>query len=262
MEKTRNEKMLVNGVYVLKHGGVPIYYYNLSERLKGTDYTLMSSFFTALMDFSRVVVKAELSTLEIGDLRFFFSKHEESNLLFICITNATTSRLLIEDRMNEIIKKFFTFVDMKNCQNFESVIDSPELDKSIEKICQSHLSELEDFTRALEDIFKKEQQEGEIVAGAVFSSKGQIYFSSLSMEDVQIALKEIEIRTLAAGSGRFVKPKTIWMDDNKMFFSQAFRSRALNSYLFITLLFDSNITNLGMADFTLEKIIKKISEII
>ena len=258
--------MKICSLFIVRPFGIPIYWRNFTEDLKNMDFSLASSFLTAMLDFSKEVIKKELNVLEMGDLRFFFQNYKEKGfpeLIVILITDITTSVLLIRERMNLICQGFFSNIDPDECQNQNGAIIE---NKNLDTLMDSLINLGDDYSTVkidiLKQIFENEISNGDISAGAIISLKGQIYYSSLPSEDLHTALKEIEIRSQSqTNTDADLMPKTIFQSGNKMIFSQVVVLKALQKDpVNIVLLFAAGIT-LGMADFGLEDIIKKLSSL-
>ncbi|MHA1684479.1 MAG: hypothetical protein ACTSUE_26310 [Promethearchaeota archaeon] len=253
--------MKIHSLFVLRRGGVPIYSRHFTEKLETSDTTLLSSFFTAILDFSKAVVKEDLHVLDIGDLRFFFQRDMDCDLIFILITTNTVSLLLIKERLKLLLKTFFTIIDKEKCSDMEFIIEDDNLGKKFDSIASLSDDYTEFEIGPIRELFELEQREGEIVAAALLSIKGEIYFSNMPNEYLHQTLKEMEIRTQASSTSLGKNnPKLIYQAGDVMIFSQVTYSKKFQNQVIINLLFDTNITSIGMADFELENVVKKVME--
>jgi hypothetical protein len=92
---------------------------------------------------------------------------------------------------------------------------------------------------------------------------GTIFYSSLPMEFLHISLKELEVR-IKTDTSRFKRremPKLILQLSNRMIFTQTITSEKMQMPVLVVLLFDAS-TNLGMADFTLETLLKELEKML
>jgi hypothetical protein len=64
---------------------------DFADLFKDTDFSLVSSFFSANVQFSQQIIKEKIKVLELGSFRFFFRYYK--NLIFIVITSNTASAL-------------------------------------------------------------------------------------------------------------------------------------------------------------------------
>ena len=251
--------MKIHSLVVMSKNGVPIYHRNFSEQFEKTDFTMLTSFLSAILQFSNAVVKQNLSVLEMGELRFFIRNSDDGEFLFILIADNLTSVLLINERIQRIIYSFFQTMSSKECQDSVSYICSSIIDSSLDTIVQIKDDHSDVAMEGIKKIFEKERSNGEFRAGALLSMKGEIYYSSLPLEDLDTALKEIETRTKSNAKLLSGNPKFIWQAEEKMIFSQSVSIKKFEAPVYCVLLFDAT-TTLGMADFALEDIVKKITD--
>ncbi len=259
--------MNVHALYLLKRGGVPVYTKNFSEVIENTEPALVSSFLHAIMDFSRAVMKKELNVVDIGDLRFSFYCPDEKNpdtLTFIVITDIGISVLLVREWVKQIAKIFFQLYPMHSCNDIDSVIENPDLDKAIKAVFNANTNSSIEAVASIKAVFEQELDKGEVVGGALFTLKGDIFYNSLPSENLNQALKEVEIRSQTETSSLKAKlPKMIWQAGDAMLFSQVVNSKKFGQLVVINLLFSTVKTgNLGMADFVLEYMVKKLSPLL
>jgi hypothetical protein len=117
-----------------------------------------------------------------------------------------------------------------------------------------------DAVASIKSVFEEELKKGEVVGGALFTLKGNILYNSLPGEQLNQALKEVEIRNQAETLSLKTKlPKLIRQAGDSMLFSQVVNSAKFGQPVVINLLFSTiKAGNLGMADFVLEYVVKKL----
>jgi hypothetical protein len=258
--------MNTHAIFLLKKGGILIYYMKLSTILEKTDPALISSFLRAIMDFSSAVMKKEINVLDIGDLRFTFYNPDpshEDNLIFIIVTDIGVSVLLVREWIKQIAKKLFNIYPMESCNDIDCMIEDNKLDQAIKAVLVS-TSPSNVTVESIEAIFKDELDRGEISGGAMFTLKGDIIYNSLPSQLLNQALKEVEIRSQADTLTLNKKlPKLIWQTGEVMLFSQMVKSTRFKQLVVVDLLFEiSKAGNLGMADFVLESVVKKMTPLL
>lgn len=252
--------MQIHSVVVLKKSGLPVYYKNFSDQLEKVDFTLFSSFLSAILQFSQSVVKRDLNILEIGTLRFFIRKCQHE-FKFVVITDRKASALLIEDRIKMMCRSFFNVVDVEQCVDMDQCVEDNSVDETFQKIVQMKAGQDESFIIPVKKLFEKEITQGEISSGALLTTQGSILYSSLPNDVLHTALKELEIRMKAQIYDDENMPKLIYQLGKKMIFAQMIKGDQTGSLFFVILYFDGG-TTLGMADFALEDIIKGLCEYI
>ncbi|MBD3351447.1 MAG: hypothetical protein GF364_08165 [Candidatus Lokiarchaeota archaeon] len=253
--------MQIHCLIVLKKSGIPIYQKNYSDSLKDMDFNLFSSFLTAILQFSTQLVKKTLNILEIGEYRFFIRKCTK-NFTFVLITDVTASVVLIQNRIDTMCKKFFNVVDANECAESNECIENEELDRILNEIVDLSDDSKQIEIEGIEKLFIDEIKNGEIDAAGLISMDGHVYFSTLPTEDLHTALKELEIRTQAQMHEHNDLPKLIFQSGDELFCSQIIESTRIGKPIYLILMFDSKKTTLGMADYALEDLVKKISELL
>lgn len=243
----------------MRESGIPLYFKDFEELFKNTKISLVNSFFSANIQFSQQIIQEKISVLEMGVFRIFFAYEE--TLVFILVASNTASVLLIKERLERIIKALKSLYNIPIISTMPHLIENPNLDKKILDII--NLEDEESSVSIIEPIRKLFTQEidvGEIAAAALFSVKGEIYYSSLPIGDLHTSLKEIEIRSQSQSQDLLENPKLIWQTKEKTVFAQLIEMTHFHNSVYVVLLFDDN-TNLGMADYCLEDIITKLHEL-
>ncbi|WP_457557267.1 hypothetical protein [Candidatus Harpocratesius sp.] len=245
-------------LYIVQISGVPIYYQNFSEEFRDSEYPLVTSFFGAIMQFSQQVIKEQLNIIEIGKYRVFFRYQQD--LIFIIITQNTSSILLINERLDRIVLTLYNCINVEKVIESKQMVENPKLSEKFYKIMhlQDDYSDLK--TEVIKNLIEEEISSGDIEAGALLSLKGEIYYSSLPLEELHIALREIEIRTKVGTDNNIKGEKFIRQNEKNAIFSRIIYIPAFSSPVYIVLLFDNRV-NLGMADFLLEEICQKLEKI-
>ena len=246
--------MIFHSLCVLKKTGEPIYQQNFSEEFKNIDFTMFSSFFSAILMFSNQVVKKSLDVLDLGELRVFI--HDYEGILFIIIADISSSGLLVSERISRIASKFFSFYSAEDCKKSNECIENPALNTKIQEIVDLKDNYSDTHISQIREIFEKETQQGELSAAALISVKGETYYTSLTIEDLHSALQEIEVRTRTKLSQN-ISPKFIFQTEKKKILAQLLFLPKFHIPVYIVLLFGEN-TSLGMADFTLDDMISKL----
>lgn len=245
-------------LYIVQSSGVPLYYQKFTEEFEDSEFPLVSSFFGAIMQFSEHVIKEKLNVIELGKFRIFFRYQQD--LIFILITDNTSSILLVNERFDRIVLTFY------NCINVEEAIESNTLieDEQLFQKFNTIMNLQDDFsdsdTSQIRSLFEREITAGEIESGAIISLKGEIYYSSLPLDDLHMALREIEIRTMVSSYNAAEGSKFILQTPKKTIFSRTLHIPGFNDQAYIVLLFD-NRTNLGMADFCLDDVCQKLEKL-
>jgi len=252
--------MNIHKLFIIRRSGVPIYHRDYSSAMNKVDPNLLSSFFTAIIDFSHAVLLKNIDVLDVGDLRFFFENSKD--LIFILITDTSYSILLVRERLKLIGKAFFQRFGVQ-LKNPDQTIEDEKFNTEIDAIIQLKDNYSSNIIEPIQKLFETQISKGEFIAGALLSMTGTIFYSSLPMEFLHISLKELEVR-IKTDTSRFKireMPKLILQLGNRIIFSQLTMSEKMKMPVLVVLLFDAS-TNLGMADFTLETLLKELEKML
>ncbi len=253
--------MIIHILYIIRRSGVPVYQKDYTIAMKNVDPNLLSSFFTALLSFSQAVILKDIDVLDVGDIRFFFENSKD--LTYILVTDTSYSVLLVRERLQLIGKAFFQRFGAQFKYSDQS-IDDKEFDREIDAIIQLKDNYSSNIMQPIQQLFELQINKGEVLAGALLSMTGTIFYSTLPAEFLHTSLKELEIRIKTDAASRFKKrdmPKMILQMGNRLIFSQSVLSEKLQVPVLVVLLFDAT-TNLGMADFMLESVLKELEKML
>ncbi len=251
--------MKIHCFFMLNVDGLPIYDRIYSNVLKNDKITLATSFLAAIMHFSSEMTQKKIRILKMGDLRFYFKHH--TNKIFVMITSTDSISMVVYERIDKLIQIYENFLD-----DFDRIEQTGEILENL-KINQM-VDDIVDFTgnfdkiqiTKIKKIFEEEISNGELLASALISIRGDVFYTSLPIEDLTTAMREIEIRTISDRRNIISNPKFTWQGGDKLIYSQIITINQFKSPVYIVLSFDSR-TTLGMADFTLEDVINKICSI-
>ncbi|HEY0088578.1 MAG TPA: hypothetical protein VGB37_07030 [Candidatus Lokiarchaeia archaeon] len=252
--------MNLHSLFIIKTSGVCLYSRNFTNEFKDVDVNLITPFFSAILHFSKNVVKRKLEELEIGGLRFTF--YIESDFVFILIADNSVSLLFTISRLISIADAFFRiYYQLDKLREYQE-IENPEFDKLIDSIIsgEEELFKKKVFYQKIIDLFKNLLLENEIAGAALLSTSGNIIYSSLPKDILLNSVKELEIRFI---SGVLDLPESFYsLESGEKVFSTIITAEAISVYsFFVVLLFESSV-QLGMAELILLKTIKAIKELI
>ncbi|OLS12514.1 MAG: hypothetical protein RBG13Loki_3876 [Promethearchaeota archaeon CR_4] len=252
--------MNIHKLFIIRRSGVPIYHRDYSTAMIKVDHNLLSSFFTAIIDFSQAVLLKDIEVLDVENIRIFFENSKD--LTFILITDPGYSILLVRERLKLIGKAFFQRFGA--VENTDQIIEDENFNKEIDSIFQLKDNYSPNIIQPIQNLFETQINKGEFLAGALLSMTGTIFYSSLPPEYLHTSLKELEVRIKTDAASRFKKrdmPKLIAQLGNRLIFSQSITSEKMQMPVLVVLLFDAT-TNLGMADFTLETMVKELEKML
>ena len=245
------EKMNFHQILIFNESGICIYKLNLSNLHLIYEEQLISSFFTALMSFTKELVGTEIKMLEMNNnLKIVVLK--KNKLFYITLCDSTENNALISEIISKIDEKFNIYIKKNQIHIEVEYIHDIDLDDSMEEIIIEQLSTEFDLIKEKKiiDYLKGLNYEDQISGIIFLTNLGEVIFSSLKMPELKTFLKEVEFRVKICNNN--ILKLFYTSKDEKLIFSEYI----LNKY-FIILIFDLNI-RFGLADFYLQKIVRTI----
>ena len=187
--------MKIHSLFILKKTGICLYYRNFTTDFENIEVNLITPFFSAIFSFSEnVISKKTPEILEMSEFRFVFKVQED--FIFTILSDSSVSLLFVSSRLTRIIDEFFDlFPDTSQIKDYHQ-IEEPKFDELVDTIItgeeEIYLSKV--FYKKVIDLFKELMYENEILGAALFSTKGNVIYTSLPQEILVNSLKELEIR--------------------------------------------------------------------
>jgi hypothetical protein len=245
------DTMNFHQILIFNESGICIYKLNTSNLYIIDEEQLISSFFTALMSFTKEMVGTEIKAIEMSNnLKIVVLK--KGKLFYIILCNSMENIALISELVSKIDKNFRTYIQKNEIHTDLEFIHDMDLDTSIEEIICNYLSNEFDLIKEKKIIsYLKGLNYDDQINGIIFlTDLGHVIYSSLKQSEVRTFLKEVEFRVKICNNN--ILKLFYTSKDKKLIFSEYI----LNKY-FIILIFDLNI-RFGLADFYLQKIVKTI----
>lgn len=249
--------MKTHSIIVFKSSGVPIYYKHITPELQSIDYNLFSSFLTAILQFSSQIVKQDLNIIEIGKYKLFIKK-AGFDFTFVLVSDFNISNLLIQNQLKKFSERFFQIISEEDCRNLNYCVENTLIDAELKNFSTTfsndNMVSIQEISKIIQNYADKE----DLVGAALISSQGQVFYSSLKNEDLQLCLKDLELRSISQTTMFEDSQKIIYQYETKLFISQLFYSKRIHNVVSLVLLFDSTKTPIGMADMFLEDIMHSL----
>lgn len=245
------EKMNFHQILIFNESGICIYKLNLSNLYLIDEEQLISSFFTALMSFTKELVGTEIKTVEMNnDLKIVVLKKEK--LFYIILCNSIENMILISELISKINEEFNTYIKKYEVHTELEYIHDIHLDSSMEEIISNQLGNEFDLIKEKKIInYLKSLNYEDQINGIIFlTDLGHVIYSSFKEPVLRTFLKEVEFRVKICNNN--ILKLFYTSKDEKLIFSDYI----LNKY-FIMLIFDLDV-RFGLADFYLQKVVNTI----
>ena len=247
------ENMNFHQILIFHKSGICIYKLDLSNFYLINEEQLISSYFTALMSFTKELVGTEIKTIEMSkNLKIAILMRR--NFYYVILCDSIENMILISDLVSKLDAHFLQYIEENEVQTDIEFIKDSELDLSMEEIIKNQLSNEFDIIKE-EKItnFLKDLKYDDQINGVIFlTDLGQVIYSSIDKMMLKKFLKEIEFRVKICNNS--ILKLFYTSKENELIYSEYI----LDKY-FIILIFDSKI-RFGIAEFCLQKIVKTIEK--
>ncbi len=252
--KRSPEKIKIHNLFVFNKSGICIYGLNLTNLYPIEQEQLISSYFTALMSFTKELIGDKIKTVEMGGgikLVVF-----EKKTLFYSILCSTIENLeFLEDLISKIESQFLKYVIKNNIKTDLEYVNDEQLNYIIEDIIK------EPFINELDIIKQKEvinflidfKSNDDIKGIILLTHRGNVIYSSIKDNMLKPFLKEVDFRVKISNNSIL---KLFYTSKNQ----ELIFSENVSDLFIVILIFESKI-RFGIAEFYLQKVVRKIKSI-
>ena len=245
------EKLNFHQLLIFNKSGICIYKLNISDSFPIQEEQLISSYFTALMSFTRELVGNKIKALEMGgNLKLVV--FERKNLYYILLCDSVENKSLIKELISCIHQEFLRYVSKNEIKTDLEYITDEILDYALKDVFDGILGNNFDLDKE-ESIFNylNDIKLNDDINGVIFlTDLGQVIYSTLKGIKLRKFLKEVEFRVKICNNS--ILKLFYTSKDNELIFSEYIQDK-----YFIILIFDSKI-KFGIAEFYLNKIVRNI----
>jgi hypothetical protein len=251
--KRTPEKLNIHNLFVFNKSGICIYGLNLTNLYPIEQEQLISSYFTALMSFTKELIGDKIKTVEMGG-GIKLVVFEKKSLYYSLLCSTIENLELLEAIISEVNLKFLEYAQKNKIKTDLEYVYDEHLNFIIEDIIRKPFSSEYDLrkekiiTRFLSDFQKSADLNGAIL----LTNRGKVIFSSFNEINLKRFLTEVDFRVKISNNS--ILKLFYTSKNNELIFSENIR----DIYILI-LIFDTKI-RFGMAEFYLQKAVKKITE--
>lgn len=247
--KRYNDCSLIHNLFVFNKSGICFYGRNFTDHIK-VEKNLISPFITALMTFAKEMLKKKFKILEMEDIKIVI--FEKNSIYYGVLCDSFENLTVLEEIVKRIHQRIMSYLIKKNVNINAEVIYDHELNRLIEEVINSALSdelgsqkEIE-IINHLQEITSTDDIEGVIL----LTDRGKVIYSSFNRLELKKFLKELDFRVKIYNNS--ILKLFYTFKDKKFIFSEY----VLDTY-FIILVFNSNV-KFGLAEHYLTKSVDKI----
>ena len=248
-------KLKIHNLFIFNKSGICIYGLNLTNLYPIEQEQLISSYFTALMSFTKELIGDKIKTVEMGGgikLVVF-----EKKTLFYSILCSTIENLeFLEDLVSKIESQFLKYVIKHKIKTDLEYVYDENLNYLLEDIIKEPFynefdkKKHKDIINSLIKIKSNDDIKGVIL----LNLRGNVIYSSLNDIKLKPFLKEVDFRVKISNNSIL---KLFYTSKNE----ELIFSENVNDLFIIMLIFESKI-KFGMAEFYLRKVVRKIKNLI
>jgi hypothetical protein len=249
--------MEIHALFILKESGECIYNRIFSKQFENLQVNLITPLFSAFFVFSREVLSEQPEVLELGKYRFIFRKLK--SYIFAIQADTAMSNVYIKNCLEKITEVFFVGLENRGWKEYE-VINDLKFDAVIDDIIFGGVNILKkiDLYKKLEDYFNDLMVKDDILGAGLLSTTGEIIHSALPERILVTSLKELEFKYM---SGISSLPEIFYsLENGQKVFSRMVHQAESEINFLVVILFKAKVL-LGMAEITLQKIVKELENI-
>jgi hypothetical protein len=248
-------KIKIHNLFIFNRAGICIYGLNFSQIYTIEQEQLISSYFTALMSFTKELIGDKIKTVEMGGgIKLVVFEKED---LFYCVLCASFENItLLEEIITKIQMVFLSYIKKNNIRTDIEYVYDENLNFLIEDVIRETLCKEFDLKKeeTIIEYLEKVQKDDEIQGCIFLTDRGSVIYSTLRDSELKNVLKQVEFRVKICNNSIM-----------KLFYTSRENDLILSEYIsdlyFIILIFNSK-TKFGIAEFYLHKIVTKLCKIL
>ncbi len=240
-------KKNIHNLFIFNKSGICLYSKNFTSSYEIGSKQLISSFFSALMSFTRELLKNEVKTIEMPDVKLVV--FEKNTIYYGFLTEATENIIFLDEIASKINAQFIHYISKNNIDINMECIHDEEFDLKIDALIKDTLSTEFDLRKEekIIDFLKELSLNTEIKGIILLTDKGRVIYSTLKRIDLRNFSKEVDFRVKICNNSIL-----------KLFYTSKNNELIFSDYIadlyFVILVFDTR-TKFGVAEYYLQKVV-------
>jgi len=253
--KRAPEKLNIHNLFIFNISGICIYGLNLTNLYPIEQEQLISSYFTALMSFTKELIGDKIKTVEMGG-GIKLVVFEKRTLYYSLLCSTIENLELLEAIISKVNSKFLEYVNKNKIKTDLEYVYDEHLNYSLEDIIRTPFSSEYDLKKegVITEFLRNFQLNNDINGVILLTNRGKVIFSSINDINLRRFLKEVDFRVKIFNNS--ILKLFYTSKNNELIFSEN-----IQDIYIIILIFDTKI-RFGMADFYLQKVVKMITDIL
>ena len=235
----------IHNLFIFNRAGICLYERKFTRIYEIKEKQLISSFFSALMSFSKQILGKDIKIIEMGEIKLVVI--ENNQLYYGILCDSIENLTVLEDIIQKINAQFIEYVNENKVNlNLEYVYDDV-LDANIDKIItevfnnEFSLSKEKEIIEFLDNMASSDEIKGIIL----LTNKGKLIYSTINKVKLRNFLTEVDFRVKITNNSIL---KLFYTSKNK----ELIFSDYIDDLYFIILVFSID-TKFGVAEYLLSK---------
>lgn len=248
------DKTHIHNLFIFNKTGICLFRLNFTDSFQIEQEQLISSFFTALMSFTKELIGNKIKALEMGDVKLVII--EQSNLYYGLLCDSLENLMMLEDIISKIHVQFMKYVNRKNINiGYEYIFDD-NLSEQVENVINDVLSNEFDFHKEdkIVEFINELALSREIGGIMLLTDKGKVIYSTLKKIHMKNFLREVDFRVKICNNNIL---KLFYTSKN----GELIFSEYVGELYLVILVFDSNV-KFGLAEYYLHKLVNYIKNLL
>ena len=253
--KRAPDKLNIHNLFIFNKSGICIYGLNLTNLYPIEQEQLISSYFTALMSFTKELIGDKIKTVEMGG-GIKLVVFEKRQLYYSILCSTIENLELLEAIISKINSKFLEYVSKNKIKTDLEYVYDEHLNYLIEDIIREPFSNEFDLKKegVIIEFLKDFQKSADLNGAILLTNRGKVIFSSFNDTSLKRFLTEVDFRVKISNNS--ILKLFYTSKNNELIFSENIR----DIYILI-LIFDTKI-RFGMAEYYLQKAVTKITDVL
>jgi len=235
----------IHNLFVFNRAGICLYERKFTNIYEIKEKQLISSFFSALMSFSKQILGKDVKIIEMGEIKLVVI--ENNQLYYGILCDSIENLTVLEDVTQKINAQFIKYVNENKVNlNLEYVYDDV-LDADIDKIITEVFNDEFNLSKEKEiiDFLNTMELSDEIKGIILLTNKGKVIYSTFNKVEMQKFLREVDFRVKITNNS--ILKLFYTSKNNELIFSDY-----IDDLYFIILVFSID-TKFGVAEYLLSK---------
>ena len=193
--KRTPEKLNIHNIFIFNKSGICIYGLNLTNLYPIEQEQLISSYFTALMSFTKELIGDKIKTVEMGG-GIKLVVFEKKSLYYSLLCSTIENIELLEAIVSKVNLKFLEYAQKNKIKTDLEYVYDEHLNYIIEDIIRKPFTNEYDLKkeRVITEFLNEFQKSSDLNGVILLTNRGKVLFSSFNDTSLKRFLMEVDFR--------------------------------------------------------------------